>query len=281
MLVKIKLMNKSAEKIKAGDAWLNYIKQFENLDQMFNSLPEAVCLLFAQQIDIFAGRYPASHATKANTNVEAMRVLESLTPGGSEYFNDPEACMAIIKHNRDSQHNLIVELTMKIKSLQPTPKVEVETLAEKIFPFEDYATNPSCNHEYIISKMVEMYHKGATRSTPQDNSGLRWVNARKPENRPDKGKEVIVRSLLNGKAKQTKDMGHFNGWDVSLDNNFLWKNTEWLDESGKEVPRVAVECYVPCGNDGEPEFKLQRFSKTVGWIDTDQEVKKTTLYTTK
>lgn len=39
---------------------------------------------------------------------------------------------------------------------------QIKQLAESIFPFEDYARNPAVNHEYIISKMCEMYSAALT-----------------------------------------------------------------------------------------------------------------------
>ncbi len=37
-----------------------------------------------------------------------MRVLEGLTPGGSEYHNDPERCAAYVRDRLNQQHRLIV-----------------------------------------------------------------------------------------------------------------------------------------------------------------------------
>lgn len=42
---------------------------------------------------------------------------------------------------------------------------------------------------------------------------------------------VIVRSLLSGNVKRTKHFGRSDGWDMGADYQFLYSNTEWLDES--------------------------------------------------
>jgi len=34
---------------------------------------------------------------------------------------------------------------------------EIEKMAEEVFPFDDYISNPECNYKHIISRMVEMY----------------------------------------------------------------------------------------------------------------------------
>lgn len=48
------------DKPKAGDRWLEYIQQYEQLKIYFDSLPGAIGPWLAQQIDIFAGYYPQS-----------------------------------------------------------------------------------------------------------------------------------------------------------------------------------------------------------------------------
>lgn len=46
------------------------------------------------------------------------RALEGLTPGGSEFIDDPERCAAVIVSTRDSLMNLLVEKTKRIKELE-------------------------------------------------------------------------------------------------------------------------------------------------------------------
>lgn len=43
----------------AGDAWMNYIQDFEKLRQFWKNLGPVTGLWIAQQIDIFAGKYPS------------------------------------------------------------------------------------------------------------------------------------------------------------------------------------------------------------------------------
>lgn len=62
--------------------------------------------------------------------------------------------------------------------------------------------------------------------------GMRWVRA--SERLPSTRLEVIVRNFNTGKVQKTKNLGHNKGWDVGMDREFMWTNTEWLDE-GKEV----------------------------------------------
>lgn len=45
------------EKQKAGGAWREYIKQFQKLDEFWQSIPEVTNTWLSQQIDIFAGKY--------------------------------------------------------------------------------------------------------------------------------------------------------------------------------------------------------------------------------
>lgn len=46
----------------------------------------------------------------------AMRILEILTPGGSEFYNDPVRCYQHIKDRFDSNHKLIIKLTKENKT---------------------------------------------------------------------------------------------------------------------------------------------------------------------
>lgn len=48
------------------------------------------------------------------------RALEGLTPGGSEFVNDPEYCAEWIRKSRASQHDTIVRQQLKIKASSST-----------------------------------------------------------------------------------------------------------------------------------------------------------------
>lgn len=48
----------------------------------------------------------------------AMRALESLTPGGSEYFNDPDRCVAFVKQARDVLFEAMKNAIRRRKALE-------------------------------------------------------------------------------------------------------------------------------------------------------------------
>ena len=72
--------------VTAGSAWANHIKQFEKLDNFWQSLPEVTRLWLSQQIDIFAGKYPQV----TESEVELWReVVDTMSISMSEEdFND-------------------------------------------------------------------------------------------------------------------------------------------------------------------------------------------------
>jgi rubredoxin len=50
--------------------------------------------------------------------------LQSLTPGGSEYVDDPERCVAFVRETRKSQHAAILAATKRAKeAAQPIPMI--------------------------------------------------------------------------------------------------------------------------------------------------------------
>jgi hypothetical protein len=49
---------------------------------------------------------------------KAMRALESLTPGGSEFVDEPERCVQAIRHAIDSRRQHILKLTKENKELR-------------------------------------------------------------------------------------------------------------------------------------------------------------------
>lgn len=58
----------------------------------------------------------------------AMKTLESLTPQGSEYYNDPERCAQFIRDARQSQHNQILKTHKELTQHQQVVKQLVEAL---------------------------------------------------------------------------------------------------------------------------------------------------------
>lgn len=67
------------EKIKAGDAWLEYISHFSKLKELWDNIPEPLNCLLRQQIDVFAGKYPVQPSDK-----------ESTIPTAEEFYDDPK-----------------------------------------------------------------------------------------------------------------------------------------------------------------------------------------------
>lgn len=50
------------------------------------------------------------------------RALEGLTPGGSEFVNDPEYCAQYVRNQRTHQHETIIRQQLKIKESNPAPR---------------------------------------------------------------------------------------------------------------------------------------------------------------
>lgn len=50
--------------------------------------------------------------------LQAMRALESLTPSGSEFVNDPERCVAFVRDHQASQMRVIVSFKKRVDELQ-------------------------------------------------------------------------------------------------------------------------------------------------------------------
>ena len=51
-------------------------------------------------------------------DLKAMKILESLTPSGSEFVNEPERCAQFLRDTRESQHRMIIRLTMERNALR-------------------------------------------------------------------------------------------------------------------------------------------------------------------
>ena len=65
---------------------------------------------------------------------DAMRALENLTPGGSEYVGDIKRCVEFIKRRQSSQHQRTISLAKRITLLtRQIQEFEVrDLLAEKL-----------------------------------------------------------------------------------------------------------------------------------------------------
>lgn len=46
------------------------------------------------------------------------RALEGLTPGGSEFVDDPERCAAFVRQSQESRWRHILKITKRIKELE-------------------------------------------------------------------------------------------------------------------------------------------------------------------
>ena len=53
------------------------------------------------------------------TETEAMRALENLTPGGSEYVGDIPRCVEHIRWRQSSQHERVVRLAKQLNEVRP------------------------------------------------------------------------------------------------------------------------------------------------------------------
>lgn len=80
--------------------------------------------MFEQRIAKIISR----HAREAEINSPAMKALVSLTPGGSEFVDDPERCVAVVRATRDSQHRVIVQFKMRMDAALEVNKQLVAAL---------------------------------------------------------------------------------------------------------------------------------------------------------
>lgn len=83
----------------------------------------------------------------------------------------------------------------------------------------------------LSEREIKMFAAAMTEYASQSSEKSAGVWVRAEEAMPEKFKEVIVRSLITGDVKRTKNMGHNRGWDIDMDYNFRYEHTEWLDES--------------------------------------------------
>ena len=80
-----------------------FIKVLRNIDLVF----------------IFVVSFTKRHDMKyENINKLAYDLLLSLTPGGSEFVNEPQRCFDFVKEREDFKHKKIVELTNEKKEIR-------------------------------------------------------------------------------------------------------------------------------------------------------------------
>ena len=53
--------------------------------------------------------------------LEAMRALESLTPNGSEFVNDPKRCVEHVREAQASMMRVIIAQKKRLDALEPKP----------------------------------------------------------------------------------------------------------------------------------------------------------------
>ncbi len=71
------------------------------------------------------------HMCKPGREKSAMRALENLTPGGSEYVGDIARCIEFIRQRQASQHQHIISLTKRLRASSEHDKLRRE-LAERL-----------------------------------------------------------------------------------------------------------------------------------------------------
>lgn len=63
----------------------------------------------------------------------AMRTLENLTVGGSEFYEDPTYCGDWLREKRETTHRLLIDALVELKLLKAT----LETLQQRANPPKD------------------------------------------------------------------------------------------------------------------------------------------------
>jgi hypothetical protein len=99
------------------------------------------------------------------------RALHSLTPGGSEFANDPDACVNFVKNVRTSQHNYILKLKKENDELRrvsqpvapPPPPNEIEHLRRMVRLLCD----DGVNLEYCRDLAKRTFHISARKCLKQ------------------------------------------------------------------------------------------------------------------
>ena len=111
------------------------------------SLPQV-----AELIDTLAVQPERDRADKI------MRALESLTPSGSEYVNDPERCVQFVRDARDSQMKAMLNWK---KQRDEERDRALEESAAKVQEFFDRWKQCSCgesDEKWIAKKAGKMYN---------------------------------------------------------------------------------------------------------------------------
>jgi hypothetical protein len=126
-------------------------------------------------------------------NQDAMKVLESLTPGGSEYYNNPEACAAFIKDHIEGLKRHIVKINRGNESKEQSPSVEQSEPIHEWFElsYAQYLTIPRS----VLQSMPNEWQKRFTDCLNELDETIDW--------RPKEGRYWV--KLKNGKGQYVQD----------------------------------------------------------------------------
>jgi len=85
-----------------------------------------------------------------------MKILESLTPCGSEYVDDPERCAAYIRERQEQQRRTILRLTKELFKAQEIA-VDYDLLDKQIKVLAHRIENASGDYEYdMLTGLFEL-----------------------------------------------------------------------------------------------------------------------------
>lgn len=111
---KFKVKCKSDE-WKTYGIWNNDMKAFQYIsDWQGTEIPN---LEEANKMAAFLNKNEISYPAIAIERERYEKAIVSLTPGGSEFVNEPEYCVKYVKEYQQSQHDLICKLVIEKKSL--------------------------------------------------------------------------------------------------------------------------------------------------------------------
>jgi hypothetical protein len=79
------------------------------------------------------------------------KALEGLTPGGSEFVDDPERCATLIRSSRETQHGLLI----KWKKDQNIKNENIRLAAQKVKAFFDRLEE---NSDDLLKDARKRYH---------------------------------------------------------------------------------------------------------------------------
>lgn len=122
----------------------------------------------------------------SNVNMEAMRALESLTPSGSEFVNDPKRCAEFVREHRSSMMKFIAHLKKRLDVLWRARQAltEIHTICVEI--------SQADNAEQIL----ETLSKVSSPSTDEDERIREWAASKLDEAPGDFLKNFIQAVLI-------------------------------------------------------------------------------------